>query len=103
MRKGAEEVEVKGWGIGAKFSGPQVTCVVVLLLLGAFLGYAIYQHNADAHESLTAVVHAQEAVKDELKQNREVQEAMMYILSLTQAEREKLNLTKPKKLQDMQR
>lgn len=98
-----EEVEVTGWGLGAKFSGPQVTCVIVLLILGAVVGAMVYQHNSEAHESMSSVVRAQEAVKAELQASRETQEAMIYVMSLTQAEREKLNLSRPKKLADMQR
>jgi hypothetical protein len=98
-----EEVEIKGWGVGAKFTGPQMTCVLVLILMGAFIGVLIYQHNAKADEGMASVARAQEAVRAELQQNREAQEAMIYVISLPQAEREKLNLSRPRKLTEMQR
>lgn len=99
-----QELEVNapgGWG--AKFKGDQMFYLVVTMLLGAFIGYMIYQNNAKATESITGVINAQAQLKASIDAQIATQKAMIYVLSLPQTEREKLNLLRPKELAEMQR
>lgn len=95
---------------GFKFKGDQMLQTIVYLMVAAFLGFLIYQHNTNAVESFKQVqgaqlevVKSQDAVLASLKESRETTEALVYVITLPQGEREQLKLQRPRKLSDMQR
>lgn len=97
-------VEVRApFGWAAKFTGAQSMCAIVLILLGIIVAGGIWWHNGEAKAASDKVVAVQQEVKEEMKTNREALEAVIYVLSLPQSERDKLNLARPRKLVEMQR
>lgn len=106
-----EELEVKGpGGVGLSFRGSQMFPVILVLLLAAFFGYFSWQVDArsEARDTRTSETIAQTTAaikefRDTAVKAQETQEAMIYILSLPQSERERLNLMKPRGLAALQR
>lgn len=107
-------VDLKGpGGIGAAFSGSNTTVLLVLLFLvvigaaSAGMIYIFNQHddNNNKHnaEMLAAIKVMTAAVEKNDKTQRETTEAMIWVLSKPQAEREKLDLSKPRFVAEMQR
>ena len=86
-----------GWK--ANFNGAQGLCVAVLLGVGVLIWYLFGKNEM----KVDALIDAQAQVKNEVKENTETQQVMIYVISLPQAERERLNLSKPRKLAEMQR
>lgn len=100
-----ESVEITGpAGISAKFInlGDKSMTVLLLLLLAAIMGYIAYRGEAKADERAAVAVSGQKEVKDALARYEETQRALIYIMTLPQAQRESLNLAKPKALREMQ-
>jgi len=108
-----EQVDIKGpGGIGFSFKGQSQLLLIVLLILGSMggVGYYLSQHEAAAQnrssESDKKVEENTKAVKDltmEVKAQGKSIEAVIYVLTLPESERAKLNLSKPDKLREMQR
>lgn len=82
------------WRLRVK--GEKVMGILFVTACSGFIGYLVYQHDHDSKETLADM-------RRVIIEAREAQEAMIYVISLPQAEREKLNLARPKKLSDMQR
>lgn len=108
-----QAVELKGpGGIGFNFKGNNTTLLTVLLFLvmcGAIL-LVIYQHEAQAQvrqsDNVKRDTETKEVIKaltDAVKSQEKNQEAMIYVLTLPQDQREKLNLNRPDRLREMQR
>lgn len=98
-----EELGVKTPLGSFEFKGSQMFPVILLLLLAAGGWYMSDDYNKANAQQHAVFAKGQEEVKAEIVKGRETQEALIYVMSLTPAEREKLQLTKPKRLADMQR
>jgi len=77
------------FGMEIKVGGKEVFTVIILFLLATPLTYFLIKHD----ESMRII----------LINLEEAQEATTYVLTLSQEERQKLNLTKPKKIREMER
>lgn len=94
----AEGLEVTGpAGIGVKFHGSSSQNFMLLLAIFVcvcIFGVAVWQ---DARAGARS-----EEVKKAMTAYEESQRSLIYVISLPQAEREKLNLSKPELLRRMQ-
>jgi hypothetical protein len=94
-----EGIEVGGpGGWRANFKGTNGICVAVLLGIGALTWFLFGRSDA----RVEALIQAQAETKKEVRENTETQQVMIYVLTLPQPERERLNLMKPRKLSEMQ-
>jgi hypothetical protein len=89
-------------GIGAKFTGTQTFCAVLLLLLVAIVVYVMNEHDKKQETRAASTVETMRALKDAVDRQAEAQQAFIFVLSLPQIEREKLNLAKPRMLYEME-
>lgn len=99
-----EELSVEapgGWK--GRVVGSDITRILVWLLAVGFIGFVIYQHNAESRQDTEKLQKAQQVIVDKLDKQGEAFDAMIYIMSLSPEERAKLNLSKPRKLYEMQR
>ena len=104
MADNEEQFEVKGpGGMGFAFKGREMFPVILLVLLGAFCGFMTWQADSKSEARDAATHKAISEFKEATMKADETQQAMIYVLSLPQAEREKLNLMKPRGLTAMQR
>lgn len=94
----AEGLEVTGpAGIGVKFhgsSGQNFMLLLAIFVCVCIFGVAVWQ---DARATARS-----DEVKKSLTAYEESQRALIYVISLPQPEREKLNLAKPELLRRMQ-
>lgn len=104
------EVDLKGpGGIGAaiKSSSTIVLAVMLFLVVAGAFGFGIARHEEmsqqRANETTAAIKAMSEATAKLAATQRETSEAMIWVLSKPQAEREKLDLSKPRFVSDMQR
>jgi len=87
---------VKFMGADIKFGGKEVTLVVLALLMAAPVVAGLYLHDKrDSEDSLQ--------LKTFMRAQIESTDATNYILTLSQTDREKLNLSKPKRIREMER
>ena len=108
---GDEELSVKGpGGVGFSFKGAQMFPVLLLFLLAAFLAYLVFQIDAKAENRqivaskvVNEVKEGVDKVQDKVDKVEATMKVLVYVIALPQADREKLNLNKPRELQDMQR
>ncbi len=99
-----ESLEVKGpGGMGLSFKGAQMFPVILVLLLGAIFGYLFFQSDTKADERQKSTIAALNKIEEVTTRADETQQAMIYVLSLSQEERQRLNLTRPRALTAMQR
>lgn len=98
-----EELGVKTPLGSFEFKGSQMFPVILLILFAACAWYMSDDFNKANAQQHAVFAKGQEEVKAEIVKGRETQEALIYVMSLTPAEREKLQLTKPKRLAEMQR
>lgn len=104
MADEAESLDLKGpGGLGFSFKGQQLFAVILVLLLGAIFAYLFFQSDAKADSRAKDTVAAIHAMTDSNVKAEATQRAMIYVLSLNQVDREKLNLNKPPELAAMQR
>lgn len=110
-----EEINVSGpGGVGFSFKGAQMFPVILVVLFGAFSAFLFYQGDLRSAERDKVTEVAIASVREaNVKAISEVTEAtnrtdrtlktMIYVLSLPQSERERLNLLRPEGLREMQR
>lgn len=99
-----ESLEVKGpAGFGLSFRGQQLFPVILVLLLGTIFGYLFFQSDTKADVRGKETVVVIQELKAAVDKFDSTQRAVIYVLSLSQEERQRLNLMKPKELSDMQR
>jgi predicted exporter len=101
--------------VGAfRFEGKQLFPVLLTCLFALFIGYILWVHDtrADTREqaAVSSLSHVQaaidrqeKAIREKIEKEQSNQRVLVYVLSLTQDERTKLNLTKPPELREMQR
>lgn len=95
-----EKVEVSGpGGWKAAFSGTSGLCIAVLICVAMLIWY-LFGQNAMKVDRL---IEAQAKTREEVRENTETQQVMIYVLTLPQPERERLNLMRPRKLSELQR
>lgn len=83
-QKESESLEVKGFGLELTAKGQQLIWLVVVISVVAGAGWFLYQHHLETIEGNAKIL-------DRL-------DAMVYMLSLPQPERDKLRLTMPDSL-----
>ena len=99
-----EKLEVKGpGGMGFSFSGQQMFPLILILLLGSIFGYLFFNSDLKADERSKHTVTAIHEMTKSNERAESTQRAMIFVLSLSQEERQKLNLMKPRELSEMQR
>lgn len=72
-----------------KFGGREVFTIIVLFLLATPILYILLIHDQKMEQHMIS--------------QTEAQEATTYVLTLSQEERQKLNLAKPKRIREMER
>jgi hypothetical protein len=99
-----EELSVKGpGGIGLSFKGPHLFPVILMLVLAGIFGVLFYQAETKADVRQWTIVSTMNKLSELTEKAEATQRSMIYVLTLSQAEREKLALLKPKELREMQR
>jgi len=107
-----QEVEMSAPGFSLSFKGKnQTVLLLILLILCAFtLSYGLWQHEEAGKARVVTlqkenVAHTQALVgiREEVVKQGDAIEAVIYVLSLPQEERNKLRLREPTKLREMQR
>lgn len=100
---GNEELAVTTPVGSFKFSGGQMFPVILLLILSVVTWGLFYQSTVKADERSVVTVKAIERLEKSTDKFEATQRALIYVSTLSQAEKEKLNLLKPKELTEMQR
>jgi hypothetical protein len=102
---GMDSIEVRAGpsGVGAKFTGTQIFCAVLLVLLAAIVVYLLHEHDKKEEARATSAIETMRALKEAVDRQAEAQQAFIFVLSLPQPEREKLNLAKPRLLYEMEK
>ena len=99
-----DQIKIDGpAGIGLTFKGQQMFPAILVILMSMVFGYLFYTQNTKEEERYKVQVVALQAVESAMIKADQTQQTMIYVLSLSQADREKLNLLKPRQLTDMQR
>jgi len=101
-----EQVELSGpGGMGLKFKGQSQMLLTVLLMcaLAGGLWYVINGHAAESKSGMSENTAALKALTAEVKSQGDTMKAVIYVLTLPEKERAKLDLQKPEKLKEMQR
>lgn len=81
----------------ARFKGDRPFLYVMLIVLCmGFVCYLLYDHDQQQKA-------ASGRIESALHESNEIQQAILWVNSLTDKEREKLNLARPKKIMEMQR
>lgn len=99
-----QELNIKGpGGIGLSFKGSQLFPAILVLILALSFGYMVWVHDGKGDVRYKENIVALNKVAAIIERSESTQRAMIYVLTLNQADREKLNLMKPRELQEMQR
>lgn len=101
-----EQVEVSGpGGLGFKFKGQNPLLLTVLLMcaLAGGLWWVLNGHAAESKNNAAENAAAMKALTAEVKGQSDTLKAVIYVLTLPEKERAKLDLQKPEKLKEMQR
>lgn len=107
-----DSVTVEGpGGLKAAATGSQTILALLALLLGLWIWYVgAYVHDAKADERSKVQVVATEqlanAIKEQtkaIKAQDRTQRTMVWVLTLPQAKRERLNLAEPEQIRELQR
>lgn len=93
-RRRATDVEVEGpFGTRIKFYGRQLTSVLLMVMIVIGIGYLISQHDSKASEAMSKIQANQEALAQHMDE-------MIYVISLSEKDREKLNISMPPSLRN---
>src|SRR5271169_4784989 len=101
-----EELSVRGpGGMGFTFKGQSQQLLVILLIivLTGALAYLQWQHSQDEALHAVNLAASQERIEKHLIAADETTQALIYVISLSEADRARLNLARPKKLSELQR
>jgi hypothetical protein len=102
-RQGDSEIEINGpAGIRGVWKNPS-SSAVLLIILAAFFYWISWQGEQKADLRHAEILTQLKAFQTAIVAEKDAQDAMIYELSLNQTDRERLNLSKPKLLSDMQR
>jgi hypothetical protein len=77
--------------------------VILTLLFAIAVAYLILQHDQKGDQRAKAQLIATEKLASAVERQEETQRVLIFVMSLPPTEREKLNLTKPRLLYEMQR
>ncbi len=101
-----ESIDIKGpggMGLALKGSSQQVLTVILVVVMACGLAYGLWQHDQGMKSDKDETVKAWTEVKKVMHEVKETQTAMIYVLTLDEKERKRLNLSKPKALRDLER
>lgn len=99
-----ERIEIQGpAGVKMSFRGQQTLAVLLVILFASIMAFGLWLHDKRDEANNLAIIAALKAVAAVESKSDATQRAMIYVLSLPQAERDKLNLMKPKELLEMER
>lgn len=99
-----DSVELKGpAGLAASLKGKNLTSYLVVVVAAFFLFYIIQTRDSKNMEMLNSIDAGQKRVEAILKEQQALNEAFIYVLTLTPEQREKLNLQRPASLERMRR
>lgn len=99
-----DQIKVEGpAGIGLTFKGQQLFPAILVILFSLVFAYLFFTHDAKDDARAAATIAALKGVQDATVKADATQRAMIYVLSLSQEDRQKLNILKPKEITDMQR
>ncbi len=91
-RRRATDLEVEGpFGTRIKFYGRQLTNVLLIAAVVVGVGYLIYQHDSKSSETMAKIQLNQTVLAEHMDE-------MIYVMSLSEKEREKLNISMPASL-----
>ena len=102
----SESVSIKGpggIGIDLKGTSQQVLTVILVVVLACGLAYGLWQHDQGMKADKEETVAAWKDVKKAMHEVKDTQTAMIYVLTLNEKDRAKLNLGKPKALRGLER
>ena len=100
---GTEQTELKTPWFSFKGQSQLMLVVLVVLLAASGLWVALKTHDAAAQTKADEQTKAVKELAVEVKNQGKSLEAVIYVLTLPEEERKKLNLSKPEKLKEMQR
>lgn len=94
QRRHATDVEVEGpFGTRVKFYGKQLGSMLFLAAVVVAVIYLINQHDSRAADAMAKVQANQEALSQHMDE-------MIYVISLSEKDREKLNISMPASLRN---
>lgn len=86
------DIEIDGpFGTHVRFYGKELVTVIAFLLIAGGLGYLIFQHSKESHDAQTLLSQNQQLLNQHMDE-------MIWILSLPEKERERLNVAMPESL-----
>lgn len=89
LRRRATDLEIDGpFGTKARFYGKQLSSVLFLAAVVVGVGYLINQHDSKASEAMAKIQSNQEGLAQHMDE-------MIYVMSLSEKDREKLNIAMP--------
>lgn len=83
-------------GMVIKFGGKEILSIMIAALIGGPVIAGLYLHDEKTDRRLASIEFA-------IKDSSDASDATNYILTLSQQEREKLNLAMPKRIREMRR
>lgn len=93
-RRRATDVEVEGpFGTRIKFYGKELSTILLLVAVVVGGAYLILQHDSKASEAMSKLQVNQEMLSQHMDE-------MIYVMSLSEKEREKLNISMPASLRN---
>ena len=91
-RRRSSDLEIDGpFGIKARFFNKELTSVMLLAICALALGYLIYEHDRNSMDNIRHIVENQRSIYGQM-------DAIIYVISLPENEREKLKLAMPDSL-----
>lgn len=89
--------------IALKFGGKEIVSILIALIIGGPIAFGIFLHDQKQVGATAHIMGKLSEIKDYMQAQTEAQDATNYILTLSQEDREKLNLNKPKRIRNMER
>ena len=91
-RRRATDLEIDGpFGLRARFFNKELTSVLLLAICVFGIGYLIYEHDRNSMDNIKHIVENQRFIYGQM-------DAIIYVMSLPENEREKLKLAMPDSL-----
>jgi len=95
-------MSIKFMGAELKFGGKEVTAMIIALLIGVPIVAGVYLSGEERKREHSQQISETTVLIKRIDTVLEAQDATTYVLSLTNEERQNLQLTKPKRVRDME-
>ncbi len=105
LQENQQEVDIKTPLFSGSFKGTsqQVLTILLVCAIAGLIAYQIYTHEQTTKERVIGFTMKLEEHKKDMQVLHGSVKTLIYVTALSEKERAKLNLTKPKELRDMER